>query len=170
MKRILLVSFLALTLAACQTPTPESDEPAATPVTSITTVAVPVDNRAIVEAAYAHFGSGDVEAFLAVLDPNVTWTDAEGYPYAGTYVGPDALLEGLLARIGAEWDAYTVVPNTYVADGDRVVALGTYSGTYKATGRSVEAPFAHVWQLEDGKVVSFRQFTDGPPWQRAIAP
>lgn len=127
-------------------------------------------NRALVVQAYDDFASGDVEAFLAILDPEVRWTDAEGYPYAGTYVGPDALLEGLIARIGAEWVDYVVVPDVFVADGNRVVALGTYRGTYKATGRSVEAPFAHVWQLVDGKVVAFRQFTDGPPWQRAIAP
>jgi hypothetical protein len=49
-------------------------------------------------------------------------------------------------------------------------ALGDYSGTYKATGRSVEAPFAHVWQLVDGKVVSFHTYTDGPPWKRAVSP
>lgn len=127
-------------------------------------------NRALVQQAYDDFASGDVDAFLAILDPEVTWTDAEGYPYAGTYVGPDALLEGLIARIGAEWVDYVVVPDLFVADGDRVVVIGTYRGTYTATGRSVEAPFAHVWQLEDGKVVDFRQFTDGPPWQRAVAP
>jgi hypothetical protein len=79
-------------------------------------------------------------------------------------------MQGLIARIGAEWDDYTAVPTTYIAAGDRVVALGDYSGTYKATGRSVQAPFAHVWQFVDGKVVSFRQFTDGPPWERAITP
>lgn len=56
------------------------------------------------------------------------------------------------------------------ARGDVVVTLGYYSGTYKATGRSVEAPFAHVWQFVDGKVVSFRTYTDGPPWQRAVSP
>lgn len=127
-------------------------------------------NRALVQQAYADFAAGDVPAFLAILDPHVTWTDAEGYPYAGTYVGPDALVQGLIARIGAEWDDYAVVPNAFVADGDRVVVLGDYSGTYKATGRSVEVPFAHVWQLIDGRVVRFRQFTDGPPWQRAVTP
>ncbi|MEE4173449.1 MAG: nuclear transport factor 2 family protein [Xanthomonadales bacterium] len=127
-------------------------------------------NRALVEQAYDDFASGDVDAFIAILDPKVTWTDAEGYPYAGTYVGPDALLEGLISRIGAEWDGYEVSPEAFVADGNRVIALGTYRGTYKATGRSVEAPFVHVWQLVDGKVVNFRQFTDGPPWQRALAP
>ncbi len=127
-------------------------------------------NRALVEQAYEDFASGDVDAFLAILDPEVSWTDAEGYPYAGTYIGPDALLEGLISRIGAEWVDYVVLPEVFIADGDRVVALGTYRGTYKATGRSVEAPFAHVWRLVDGKVVDFRQFTDGPPWQRAVTP
>jgi uncharacterized protein len=166
MNRLLLLSILIL-VAAPLAQAQQTVEPATTPVT---TVAASAANRAIVETAYADFARGDVEAFLAILDPNVKWVDAEGYPYAGTYVGPEALLEGLIARIGAEWDDYTVVPNTYVADGDRVVALGDYSGTYKATGRSVEAPFAHVWQLVDGKVVSFRQFTDGPPWERAITP
>ena len=127
-------------------------------------------NRTIVETAYANFARGDVAAFLDILDPGVMWVAPEGYPYAGTYVGPDDLMEGLIARIGAEWDNYSVVTNTYVAEGDRVVALGYYSGTYKATGRSVEAPFAHVWQFVDGKVVSFRTYTDGPPWQRAVSP
>lgn len=167
MSRFLCLTLLTVALAACQTPETEPVAPEATPVT---TVADPVDNRAIVETAYDHFASGDIDAFLALLAPDVTWVDAEGYPYAGTYVGPDALMEGLIARIGAEWDNYTAVPTTYIAEGDRVVALGDYSGTYKATGRSVEVPFAHVWQFEDGKVVSFRQFTDGPPWQRAITP
>jgi ketosteroid isomerase-like protein len=27
-----------------------------------------------------------------------------------------------------------------------------------------------VWQFVDGKVVSFRTYTDGPPWQRAVSP
>ena len=127
-------------------------------------------NRALVQQAYADFAAGDVPAFLAILDPHVTWIVAEGYPYAGTYVGPDAVVQGVIARIGAEWDDYAVVPDAFVAEGNRVVVLGDYSGTYKATGRSVEVPFAHVWQLMDGKVVSFRTYTDGPPWQRAVTP
>ena len=171
MTRVLCLAFLTVTLAACQLPESDSAEPPEVPVSTVADPAADrADNRAIVEAAYADFARGDVEAFLAILSPDVRWTDAEGYPYAGTYVGPDSLLQGLIARIGAEWDDYTVVPTTYVAEGDRVVALGDYGGTYKATGRSVEAPFAHVWELRDGQVVRFRQFTDGPPWERATTP
>lgn len=147
----LLILFLLLPACSSQLPPAES-------------------NRALVHQAYEDFAIGDIESFLSILDPEVSWTDAEGYPYAGTYVGPDALLEGLIARIGSEWDDYVVRSDVLVADGDRVVAIGVYSGTYKATGKTVEAPFAHVWQLRDGKVITFRQFTDGPPWQRALEP
>jgi ketosteroid isomerase-like protein len=166
MTRLLCLTLLSVTLVACEAPQAESAAGDSAPVATDASEA----NRAIVRQAYADFAAGDVDAFLAILDPEVVWTDAEGYPYAGTYVGPDALVEGLLARIGAEWTDYTVVTDTYVADGDRVVALGTYTGTYTATGRSVEAPFAHVWQLAEGRVVRFRQYTDGPPWERVVTP
>lgn len=166
MTRLLCLTLLSVTLVACEAPQAESEAGDSAPVATDASEA----NRAIVQQAYADFAAGDVDAFLAILDPEVVWTDAEGYPYAGTYVGPDALVEGLLTRIGAEWTDYTVVTDTYVADGDRVVALGTYTGTYTATGRSVEAPFAHVWQLAEGRVVRFRQYTDGPPWARVVTP
>ena len=61
MKYMLLFSFLALTLAACQTPGSKSE--ALSP--PATTVAAPVDNRTIIETAYAHFANGDIEAFLS---------------------------------------------------------------------------------------------------------
>ncbi len=127
-------------------------------------------NRALIQQAYADLGRGDVPAVLALLDAHVTWTEAEGYPYAGTYVGPGTVAERVFARIGAEWDPYEAVPAAFIADGSRVVVLGEYRATCTATGRSVTAPFAHVWQVLDDTVVSFRQFTDGPPWQRALTP
>ena len=41
-----------------------------------------------------------------------------------------------------------------------IVAPGTCGGTYRQTGKSFTAPFAHVWKFRDGKVVSFEQLTD----------
>jgi uncharacterized protein len=48
----------------------------------------------------------------------------------------------------------------FLAADDAVTVLATYSGTYKATGKSFEAPFAHVWWLQGGKAFRFRQYTD----------
>ena len=49
-----------------------------------------------------------------------------------------------------------------------MVVPGIYSGTYKATGKSFEAEFAHIWTLRDGKVISFHQYVDSALVQEAL--
>jgi ketosteroid isomerase-like protein len=70
------------------------------------------------------------------------------------------VLQQVFARLGTEWHQFTAVPNEFVADGDTVVALGNYSGTYKGTGKSFTAPFVHVWKFRGAKVARFQQHTD----------
>jgi ketosteroid isomerase-like protein len=48
----------------------------------------------------------------------------------------------------------------YLDAGDTIVAIGEYHGTYKSTGKSMSAAFAHVYDLRDGRITRFRQFTD----------
>ena len=117
---------------------------------------------------YAAFARGDIPAVLAAFAPNISWTDAEGFPYGGTYVGPDAVLQNVFARLGSEWTGYAAVPHELIANTDTVVALGEYSGTYNATGKSFKAPFAHVWKFDGDRVISFRQHTDTAVVQRAL--
>jgi ketosteroid isomerase-like protein len=121
-----------------------------------------------VQGAYEAFAEGNVPAVLGILSPDIAWTEAEGFPYGGTYIGPNAVLEGVFMRLGAEWDGFTVVPAEFIDGGDTVVALGRYSGTYKATGKSFQADFAHVWKMQDGKVVRFVQYVDTLLVHRAI--
>jgi len=47
-----------------------------------------------------------------------------------------------------------------IADGNRLVSLGVYSGTSKATGKSMTAPFAHAWTVRDGRIAKFDMYTD----------
>lgn len=125
-------------------------------------------NTEIVRAAYAAFAKGDVPAVLGVLAPDVRWTEAEGGPYGGVSIGPDAVLANVFMRIGADWDGYAAIPREFIADDATVVALGEYSGTYKATGKSFKAPFAHVWKFREGKAISFDQYTDTVVHQRPL--
>ncbi len=118
------------------------------------------DNLETIRSAYDAFARGDVPAVLAVLAPDVSWTEAEGFPYGGTYSGPDAVLKGVFMRLGTEWDGFSAVPHEFIAQGDTVVSLGQYGGKYKITGKSFSAPFAHVWNSRNGKVVRYRQYTD----------
>jgi uncharacterized protein len=118
------------------------------------------DHLGSVRGVYEAFARGDVAGALAVLAPDVSWVEAEGFPYGGTYVGPSAVLEGVFKRLATEWDGFSAVPHEFVAQGDTVVALGEYGGTYKKTGKRFSAPFAHVWSFRNGKVAKFRQYTD----------
>ena len=126
-------------------------------------------NTDIVRGLYDAFATGDVPGVLGALDGDVRWTEAEGFPYGGTYVGHDAVLTNVFAKLGSEWDGFTAVPHTFVAEGDSVVTLGEYGGTYKATGKRFSAPFAHAWTLREGKVVRFQQYTDTALAQAAVS-
>ena len=126
------------------------------------------DNADTIRSLYAAFARGDIPAVLSALDPNVSWTEAAGFPYGGTYAGPDAVLQNVFMKLGTEWEDFAAVPQEFIADGDTVVALGEYSGTYKATGKWFSAPFAHVWKLRNGRVATFRQHTDTAVVQKAL--
>ena len=127
-----------------------------------------LSNLDLVKAIYEAFAKGEVPAVLGYLSPEIDWTEAEGFPYAGTYHGPNAVLEGVFMRLGTEWDGFAAVPDEFIDGGDAVVALGKYTGTYKATGKSLQANFAHVWKLRDGKAIRFVQYVDTLLVDRAV--
>jgi len=117
-------------------------------------------NKEIVEGAYASFAKGDVPAALAAMDHNIEWTEADGFPLAGTYVGPQAVLEGVFMRLGEVGDEFAAVPDKLIAEGDTVVALGTYSWKHKSTGAPAQVKMVHVWTVTDGKLATFQQHVD----------
>ena len=125
-------------------------------------------NAEIIAEHYAANDRGDLDGMLAPFADDVRWTEAAGFPYAGTYIGPDAVAENVFARIQEDWDDYTVAIDEIVDGGDVVVGIGTYSGTHRQTGRFFAARVAHVWRLADGKVVAFEQFTDTELVNRAL--
>jgi len=121
-----------------------------------------------IKQVYQAFAKGDVPTVLGALSPEIDWTEAEGFPYAGTYHGPRAVLEGVFMRLGSEWNGFAAIPDEFIDGGDTVVVLGKYSGTYKKTGKSFQANFAHVWKLQDGKAIRFIQYVDTLLVHRAL--
>jgi ketosteroid isomerase-like protein len=41
-----------------------------------------------------------------------------------------------------------------------VIVEARYSGTYKATGKSMDTQVCHVWDIKDGKLTRFQQYVD----------
>lgn len=118
-------------------------------------------NGDIIRDLYAAFAKGDVPTVLGAMDPNIEWHEAEGFMYGGTYLGPNAILENIFMKFATEWGGFSVVPDKIVDGGDgSVVSLGNYAGKYLKTGKSMSVPFAHAWDLRDGKIVKMRQYLD----------
>ena len=120
------------------------------------------ENVQTIRSIYEAFEKGDVPTVLSKMDQKIEWREAENFIYAdrNPYIGPQAVLEGVFMRLGSDWESFTVTPEEWLDAGDRVVVLGTYTGTFKATGREVRAQFAHVWSLTGSRVARFQQYTD----------
>ena len=127
------------------------------------------ENVALVKGIYQAFASGDVPAVLGAMSPDIVWNEAENFPLAdrNPYVGPQAILEGVFARLGSDWEGFAVDPQECLDAGDSVVVLGRYRGTCRATGKPVDAQLAHVWRIADGKAKAFQQLTDTLQFARA---
>lgn len=123
----------------------------------------------IIKGLYEAFATGNVPAVLGAFADDIEWTEAEGFMYGGTYNGPNGVLSGVFMRLATEWEGFTVTLGKVVDGGDgNVISTGTYSGKYLKTGKSTEVPFAHEWELKDGKVVRFRQHTDTAVIERQL--
>ncbi|MBT9463641.1 nuclear transport factor 2 family protein [Hydrogenophaga sp.] len=125
-------------------------------------------NLDIIRSTYEGPSEENGRNLLAVLAPDASWTEAAGFPYAGTYIGPEAIVAGVFKRLATEWEGYQAKVHTYLADGDRVAAFGVYSGTYRATGKAMTATFAHLYRIQDGKIATMEQYVDSHKVQLAI--
>lgn len=126
-------------------------------------------NLELIRATYEGKSEDNGRNLLAALAPDASWTEAEGFPYAGTYVGAEAIIAGVFHRLGTEWIGYKAEVHTFLEDGDKVAAFGVYSGTYKATGKSMRAEFAHLYVLKGGKIQSMKQYVDTLVVSKALA-
>jgi ketosteroid isomerase-like protein len=127
-------------------------------------------NRELIESIYDAFARGDAGTVFGAMHPEVEWKEAEGSPYAdqNPYVGAARVGEGVIGRLMADFEGFTVTPLKIVAEGDTVVALGRYTGTHRRSSTRLDAQFAHAWTLRDGKVTGFQQYTDTAQYQRLM--
>jgi ketosteroid isomerase-like protein len=125
-------------------------------------VAVSEQNLQLVRGIYESLARGDVASVLGAMDSRIEWNEAEGFPYAdgNPYVGPQAVVEGVFARLAGEWEYFNVDVEELLDAGDAVVARGRYRAKHKQTGAAIDAQFAHFWWLHNGKANRFQQYTD----------
>jgi ketosteroid isomerase-like protein len=127
------------------------------------------ENVRVAKQTYEAFGRGDVPAVLENFHADVEWHVAEGLPWGGVHTGRDAVAEDVFGSLLAAFDGFTVNTERFIDSDDFVVALGRYSGRGRETGKPLDAAFAHVWELEDGKLKRFHHHTDTVKFQEAMS-
>jgi ketosteroid isomerase-like protein len=114
----------------------------------------------VVRGVYEAFGRGDVAAVLGAMADDIEWHEAEGMPYGGVYHGGEAVAQNVFGPITQDIPDFAVKPEEFIASGDAVAAVVRYTGTGKATGKQLNLPVVHVWDVRNDKIAQFRQFID----------
>lgn len=114
----------------------------------------------IVKAHYDANDRRDLPGMIADIAPDCRWTEMAGFPCAGTYIGPQAVVDNVFKALGGMFDDYSFVLERLLDAGSDVVGVGTYTATHKRTGKAFRARVVHVWGVADDKIRRFEQFTD----------
>ena len=99
-------------------------------------------------------------AVLGLFADDIEWREAEGMPYGGVYRGGDAVAQNVFGPISEDVDGFSLTPEEFMAGGDTVAVVLSLTGTGRATGKPLNLQAVHVWDIQDGKAVRFRQFAD----------
>ena len=103
------------------------------------------------KAAYAAFGTGDIEAASAELDDQVEWVVAGNSAISGTYRGRDEVV-GFWMKLAEK--GFSTQPQYFLGDDERVVVLTSIT----VDGQTADQ--ADVLTFRDGRVVKFQAAGD----------
>ena len=124
----------------------------------------------VVNAQYAASAAGDLQALRATLADDIVWTEAAGFPLAGTYHGPEGVTSNVMEKLQLSWDDWAATPDEFIVDGEHVVVLGYYTARNKATGKPLRVRFAHSFTVRNGKIAIFEQVVDTALVRDAMIP
>jgi uncharacterized protein len=127
----------------------------------------PTDNIVVVRRLYE--ARGNPEIVRQLLAPDVRWEVVPGFPHSDVYIGVNGVFD-FFTRLFSDFENWHTEPSEFLETGDHVVAIGTYSARVKATGKSFEARFAHVWTVRDGVIIRLQQCADTVQISRALEP
>jgi len=116
----------------------------------------------ITNNVYANFQSGNIAGLMDVLADDVAWNHhgpRDQVPFSGTYSGKVGAGEQLQTFVGStEMEKFDL--QGLFAGGDKVIALIQEGCKVVQTGKSYETLVAHIWTVQDGKVVQFDELYD----------
>ncbi|MFM0674335.1 nuclear transport factor 2 family protein [Paraburkholderia sediminicola] len=125
------------------------------------------ENVQVVKDFFAAMGSYNKQDLLALVAEDVEWiVPGEDWPLAGTHCG-HAGLAAVLRKASEEVEMTYPEPPEFVAQGDRVLAIGIATGKIKATNKPFKDDWVFDITVRDGKVTNIREYIDTQAMARA---
>ena len=117
-------------------------------------------NLEVIQELYRTFREQDYDAFRSICTCDLEWIQNEGFPRGETLRGAEAVVEGVFKAFSNDWESWSFDIEQYLDAGETIIVFGSYAGRHRVSGKSFRSPAAHVYDICDGKVSRFRQFTD----------
>lgn len=119
-------------------------------------------NTEMAQELYSLFGQGKVPAILDLLTDDIKWTcpgPTDILPYARIYNGKQEVAN-FFKLIYENKDFPSFEAREYIAEGDKVVALGHWDAKAKKTGNPYSGDWAMAFDFRDGKICEHREYYD----------
>ena len=100
---------------------------------------------------------------MAVFHNDIQLTSLAGGEEPVAFTSSRKGKEGFLTYIDGltrDWEMIYYRVDDYIAEGDRVVAIGSTSWRNKKTRKLVETPKVDIWRMKNGKAVEFSEYYD----------
>jgi ketosteroid isomerase-like protein len=124
--------------------------------------AIMMNNVEFVKSLYAAFTRGDLDTIFAACDPNIEWisnSDPALIPWGGERKGIDGA-RSFFREVAAHVEYESFQPRDFLPGSDFVTVLGHSIARVRPSGGRVDGEWIHLFKIENGKVVSFRDYCD----------
>jgi uncharacterized protein len=125
------------------------------------------DDVEILRTAYQSLNEGDIEGAVGVLDEDAEWCEHSDLPEAGLYRGRDSI-RTFLERFLESWQDFHQETEELIPGESCVLITLRSHQRGKGSGIDVEAQYAHLWTMEDGRGVRVDAYSDPNEALRAL--
>ena len=107
---------------------------------------------------YAAIAAGDSGKMIGLMASDIEWISVVDFNVQDR--GPEEVMKKVFAPLMQEWESFSPNPSEFLVEGSTVVSLGRFTCVHRQTHKRADLPYAHVWDVKDGKIERHRQYID----------